>query len=694
MKKTAFAIKVRFFLPVALIITAVIILLTVWFVNSSIRTFNTQLEKTLGIEVFTIAQMFEREKMLKQDKVRSNLKVVESAFGNIPLITRAGIIPIAVENQVTGVRHEALLKNWYFNDRVLYADTTFVDSMQNLVGGTITIFQKTDSGFVRMATNVRRSDGRRATATFIPNGSPVLEPVKVGETYYGRANILNEWYVTAYKPIVRDNEIIGMLYVGDKEKDMEELKKIISQIKIGTSGYAFVFDSKGYMYIHPTLQNKYLNDSLFLSKVNGKHNGTFSYNFENRQKTLAFTYFEPFDVYIAAAIVNEEENRAFIINAVLGAAAVAIFAALLLMVMVYYFTSKKLLVYFNKLQQTNRRIVTISEALKESEERFQKLFDSTGDDIFVTDINENIVEINDAACKTLGYTREELLKMKITEIKTQRFKNLVGENRRLIYETGAHSFESEHVAKDGTVIPVEFISRLVSYKNEKLILSVVRNLTHRRQMEQEILSTIIHTEERERERFAKDMHDGLGPLLSTIKLYVNELKSVSMPDEERQEMVSYSNQLIDDAVNAARTISNNLMPRMINTHGLVKAVEQFCHLVNKTNKLNIAFDTENIERLDQNMEIILFRVISELINNTIKHAEAERVFILLLKRENVLSLYFKDDGKGFDVDDVMKSDKKGMGLKNIISRIKSINGYYDFKSRLGEGFSIKIEIVL
>lgn len=694
MKKTAFAIKVRFFLPVALIITAVIVLLTVWFVNSAIRTFNRQLEKTLGLEVFTIAQMFEREKMLKMDKVRSNLKVVESAFKSKPLITDAGEMHTVIENQVTGARHNALLKNWHYNNKPIYGDSSFVDSMQNLVGGTITIFQKTDSGFVRLTTNVRRSDGNRATATFIPNGAPVLEPVKAGETYYGRANILNEWYVTAYKPIVSENEVVGMLYVGDKEKDMEELKKIISQIKIGVSGYVFVFDSNGYMYVHPSLQNACLNDSLFLSKVIGKQNGVFSYNFENKEKTLAFTYFEPFDVYIAAAVINEEENRAFVFNAVVGAAAVAVIAAILLIVMVYYFTSKKLFSYLDKIQQTNRRIITISEALKESEERFQKLFDSTGDDIFVTDINENIVEINDAACKTLGYTREELLKMKITEIKTQRFKNQVGENRRLIYETGAHSFESEHVAKDGTVIPVEFISRLVSYKNEKLILSVVRNLTHRRQMEREILSTIIHTEERERERFAKDMHDGLGPLLSTIKLYINELKSVSMPDEERQEMVSYSNQLIDDAVNATRTISNNLMPRMINTHGLVKAVEQFCHLVNKTNKLYIAFDTENIERLDQNMEIILFRVISELINNTIKHAEAERVFILLLKRENVLSLYFKDDGKGFDVDEVMRSEKKGMGLKNIISRIKSINGYYEFKSRLGEGFSIKIEIVL
>ncbi len=694
LKKTLTAIKLRFFMPVALIITAVIIFLTVWFVRNSIHTFNKQLQKTLELQVSTISQMFEREKFLKLEKVKYSLKVVESYFYNYQLVTDVPELTTHIENQLTGLKHETKLNNWFFNTRPLYGNNAFVDSMQLLIGGTITIFQKNDSGFVRMATNVRKSDGARAVGTFIPNESPVLKPVKGGETYYGRAYILDDWYVTAYKPIVQNNEVIGMLYVGDKEKDMNELKKIISQIKIGKSGYPFVFDRSGFMYIHPTLENDYLKDSLLIAKIKGQNKGTLEYEFDNQKKTLSYMYYEPFDIYIAASVINEEENKDYIKNAITAAVVVSLFAASFLIILIYYLTSKKLINFFTRLQQSNKKLQTVSVALKESEERFQKLFDSTGDDIFVTDINENIVEINHAACKTLGYTRDELLKMKITDIKTTKYKNKVSENRRLIFETGSYAFESEHVSKDGIVIPVEFISRLVSYKNEKLILSVVHNLTQRKETERQILSTVIHTEEKERERFAKDMHDGLGPLLSTIKLYVNELKSVTMSENERIEMVDFSNQLIDDAVNATRTISNNLMPRIINTHGLVKAVEQFCQMVNKTNKLKISFETENIERLDLNMEIILFRVISELINNTIKHAEAERIFILLLKKENIVSLYFKDDGKGFDVNDVMNSDNKGTGLKNIISRIRSINGNYDFNSKIGEGFSIKIEMFI
>ena len=283
--------------------------------------------------------------------------------------------------------------------------------------------------------------------------------------------------------------------------------------------------------------------------------------------------------------------------------------------------------------------------------------------------------------------------MKITDIKTSKYKGSVGENRKKIYELGTYAFESEHVTKSGIVIPVEFLSRVVSYKNEKLILSVVRNLSQRKEVERKILSAVIYAEERERERIAKDMHDGLGPLLSTIKLYVNELKPMNLTSEERDDLINSSNDLIDDAVNATRTISNNLMPRIIKTYGLIKAVEEFCNKINKTNKLKIEFETENIpDRLNPEVEIILFRVISELINNTIKHANANKILILLIKNDDKISLYFKDDGIGFDVDTIMNSDHIGMGLKNVISRVKSINGNYTFSSSPNNGFTIKIDI--
>ncbi len=191
------------------------------------------------------------------------------------------------------------------------------------------------------------------------------------------------------------------------------------------------------------------------------------------------------------------------------------------------------------------------------------------------------------------------------------------------------------------------------------------------------------------------MHDSVGPLLSTIKLYVNELRSPVLESQERNDFVNQTNEIIDEAINSIRTISNNLMPRVINKYGLIKALESFTEKVNKTNAINIEFLKKNIpERLDQNLELILFRVITELINNTIKHARAKNIKIELEKEPDKMIMNFMDDGIGFNIEEIMKSDQKGMGLKNISSRIKSINGYYEFKSQRGEGFKISVNIDL
>jgi PAS domain S-box-containing protein len=695
MQKMTIPPRLRLFLPVSLIITVVVVFLTVWFVKTSVKNFNLQLENHLILEVKTLGYMFERESNLKLQTVENNLNVVSAVFKDMNPEYHTDTLSVQVENQETGHRQLLHLNNWLLNGKPLMGDSVFVDSLQQLLGGTITIFQKTETGFVRMSTNVRKNDGSRATETYIPFTSPVARAVSNGQRFTGRAFVVDDWYVTAYEPIFHDSEIIGMLYVGDKEKDLHELEKNLNSLRIGESGYPFVFDNSGVLIIHPERKGENWGDSLLFQQVVNQNNGILHYQYAGRKKTMAFTFYEPFELYIAAAVFSDEETAYLKKDATVGAVITAIIAIIFLLGFLYYFTTERLYKFLLQLQQSRKKLQTISKALEESEERFRKLFDSTGDDIFVTDMDENIVEVNAAVCETLGYSREELLSMKITEVKSPKFRDSVSENRKLIYEKGSHQFESEHVTKSGQLVHVEFTSRLVSYENEQLILSVVRNISERRELERKILSAVIQGEEKERSRFAREMHDGLGPLLSTIKLYVNELGSSGIHEDERKDLIRHSNELIDEAVNSARTISNNLMPTVIHSYGLVNAVQAFCEKVNKTNQLNIRFETENIhQRLDQNLELILFRVISELINNTLKHAEAKYVNILLVQYEDRLSLYFKDDGVGFVVEDIIQSENKGMGLKNIISRVKSINGNYHFLSRPGEGFTIRIEINL
>ncbi len=686
-------LRLRLFLPVSFIIVFVVVVITIYFVNKSIEIFQSSIEDSLELEVKTISKMFERESSLKLEKVKTNLNIASAMLSSSDFNVSSKTFKSKIRNQVTGKSYKEHLHTWYLNGHEVYGDSVFVDSLQNIFGGTVTIFQKADSGFVRMSTNVLTTKKERAVGTYIPNESPVISSVLSGETYFGRAFVVDDWYITAYEPIIYNGEIIGIIYVGDKEKDLKELKSILYNLQIGLSGYPFIFDKGGQFIIHPEREGEDWDDYSLLSTIKEKQKGIIRYKHKGKEKTMAFRYFPDFELYIAAAVFTDVETAELRRDTIIGAVLTGSVSILLLLGFIYYFTTDRIYRFFTELQKSQRKLDTVSKALKDSEERYRKLFDSTGDDIFVTDIDENIVEVNNSTCETLGYSKSELLNMKITEIKTEKYKKYVSENRNIIYKKGFHTFESEHITKDGRIIQVEFTSRLVNYGKESLILSVVRNISKRVESERQILSAIIKGEERERQRFAREMHDGLGPLLSTIKLYVNELNAASISHNERKELIRHSNELIDDAVSATRTISNNLMPTVIHSYGLIKAVEAFCDKVNKTNQLKINFETEYLEeRLDDNLELILFRVISELINNTIKHAKAENVFILLIKYEKKLTLYFKDDGVGFDVDDIINSENKGMGIKNIISRIKSISGKYEFSSVPGEGFTIKIEI--
>jgi PAS domain S-box-containing protein len=688
-------IRLRLFLPVSLIITIAVIIITLFFVNKSINLFYKQMENSLMLEVQTIHKMFDREASLKQENVITNLNVAIAVFESFDFNQGDAEIVTKIKNQQTGNTYQTQLKNWRLNNIDLYDNSVFVDSLQSLFGGTVTVFQKADSGFVRISTNVLDVEGKPAVGTYIPMNSPVSQALKTGEDFYGRAMVVDEWNITAYTPIFYNDSVIGALYVGNSEKDLNELKRVLYDLKIGKTGYPFVFDKHGVLIIHPEREGENWADSTLFRQIQQNQTGFIDYLVDGKQKIMAFDYFEKFELYIAAALFREVETAELKRDTVIGAVVVGVVSILLLLILLYYFTSEKMYRIFTELQRSRKRLGDVSRELANTEERFRKLFDSTGDDIFVTDVNENIVEVNQSACYTLGYSREELISMKITEIKSEKYAPYVDENRKVIYELGAHTFESEHIDRNGQIIQVEFTSRLVNYGQEKYILSVVRNISKRNEAERQILSAVIRGEEKERERFAKEMHDGLGPLLSTIKLYVNELDSVALSEEERKMLINQSNELIDEAVNATRTISNNLMPTIIHSYGLVKAIRTFCDKVNKTNKLSIKFETHDLDQnMDNNLQLILFRVISELINNTIKHAQATEVNILLSKSDGIISLFYKDNGVGFVVNEVIEAENKGMGLKNIISRIKSINGLYTFSSAPGLGFTIKIEINL
>lgn len=697
MNKKTFNLSLKFqlFYPVLIALVVALVLFTFFLVNISRESIYQIAESDMLLEVTTIKKMFERERDLKLEKVVTDLKVAHRIFFDKKLELSNNTINLEVINQFTHRAHQTKIKQLLWGGKPVLNSDIFPSETHELFGGTTTIFQKIDSGYLRISTNVMKKDGSTAVGTFIPNSSIVAKTINKNEVYYGRAFVVNDWYITAYEPIILDGNTIGVLYVGGKEKDIAKLRATLNTLKIGKTGFLFVLDENGNIVFQPddprhNVINKAMKKQVMVDTLSVKR---FISNVNNVEYLLAYDYYPAFGFHIVTAIPTKELTyaplKAIIVNSIIMGSMLVI----LVIVLMLSITTRRVHRILNAIKLSNVKLKTTQEALKRSEENFKTIFQNSSDEIFVSDFQANILEVNNQASKLLGYSREELLQMNILDLKPIKQAERFLKSRKIIIKNGSYLFDSEYITKDGDIVPVEINSRVLEFNGETVILSISRNLLKRKEMERKVLSAVIQTEEKERERFAKDMHDGIGPLLSTVKLYVNELGTPEIGNKEKKEFVIQVNKMLDDAVASIREISNNLMPRVIHEYGLVKALEAFCQKVNQTRKIHVDFNAKGIESsLDKNVQLILFRVISELLTNTIKHAKAQSAYIQLQKSGDNISLIFTDNGIGFDSKKVMENKNTGIGLKSIVSRIKSINGNCEIISSEGEGFEINIEI--
>lgn len=205
---------------------------------------------------------------------------------------------------------------------------------------------------------------------------------------------------------------------------------------------------------------------------------------------------------------------------------------------------------------------------------------------------------------------------------------------------------------------------------------------------------IVEAEEKERRRIAQDLHDGVGQILSAAKLNLSSLQSkIKLNTPEEKEAMANALSLVDDSVKEVRTVSHSMMPNTLLKLGLASAVKEF---VTKMGNLpNLKVDLEIVgmdKRLDDQTETVLYRVIQEVVNNIIKHSNANTINLQLIRHEDELTVMIEDNGIGFDTAKI--NEFGGIGLKNIISRIEFLNGTVHFDSTPGKGTSVVVEIPL
>ncbi len=223
----------------------------------------------------------------------------------------------------------------------------------------------------------------------------------------------------------------------------------------------------------------------------------------------------------------------------------------------------------------------------------------------------------------------------------------------------------------------------------KLFKYIDRLNRQRQLLNKRILTAVLRTEEKARSRFSKELHDGLGPLLSSAKISLTALAREEH-NEEQREIIANTTYVIDEAIRSLREISNNLSPHVLNDFGLARGVQNFIDKSAAMHDVKIRFTTNlRTERYDTDIEVILYRVICELINNSLKHAACKTINLSLAQNGTEMVLDYSDDGHGFNPQAMMDC---GMGLSNIASRINSLGGTFDITSAKGKGMRAAIRV--
>ena len=224
---------------------------------------------------------------------------------------------------------------------------------------------------------------------------------------------------------------------------------------------------------------------------------------------------------------------------------------------------------------------------------------------------------------------------------------------------------------------------------EKMAVQI-QKLKHQK----ELLHNNILIQEKERSRIAKDLHDDLGSKLNVIKLNMYQLQKEKNQTVQSKAVITDIKTLINTTIDTTRRISHDLLPPMLENFGLTAALKELCEGISKSNTLSISFEVlKNEHRIQRKIVALnIYRVIQELISNSIKHGQANQIELTIDLTEKAINITYQDNGKGFEISNI--ESQKGLGMKNIESRINMVNAEINLDSAPGKGMKANIHLNL
>lgn len=226
-----------------------------------------------------------------------------------------------------------------------------------------------------------------------------------------------------------------------------------------------------------------------------------------------------------------------------------------------------------------------------------------------------------------------------------------------------------------------------TYSQKKLLRKQVLH-------QEQLLHSNILTQEEERKRIARDLHDEIGSKLNVILLNIYRLKEVAMKSSDVSEITDEVESVIHTTIDSTRRISHELLPPTLEEFGFIEAIHEFQYSLNKVGSVQMTVNVdENLPKIeDKLIELNLFRVLQELTNNSIRHGGARNIEVDVRSENEYLRFDYSDNGCGFDIAKVEL--KKGLGMKNIESRLQMIDAEFSYKTEVGAGLKLTVSVKL
>lgn len=329
-----------------------------------------------------------------------------------------------------------------------------------------------------------------------------------------------------------------------------------------------------------------------------------------------------------------------------------------------------------------------------SKNYFNNIFNSVSDMVFILDGKGNIHDMNHPVTIHLGYHKNDLIGKPVNFLQAPDKKSFNQKFLLSVKSTG-REIESEtyFITSSKNRIPVRVTFSMFTDKTKApiQILLTAKDISSQIQNENAVIRAIVDTQETERERLAKDLHDSLGQQMSAVKFYISTIAEELSVEEQKSNLLK-SKQALQQMIVEMRNICFNLLPATLADFGLITTVKELCHQPEYKGRIHFKIEADPLfPILPKEMEMDIFRVIQEFFTNATVHGAASALSLRFLYFRNKIRIELKDNGKGFDVS---KTNYSGRGLRNISSRIKSHEGDVLITSNIGKGTVYKINIPL